>query len=104
MLSLETGVTMASPFSAPKPYKLDDLLMDSQNPRIPEDKNSLSPDQLVAYVAHKYNALAIARSIADHAYFPSEPLIAIPKGNSGKLIVVEGNRRLSALKLLRDEK
>lgn len=94
------GPLMASNFSPPKNTDVDDLLLDSKNPRIPIDKQSFSPEKLLAYVATTYNSIAIARSITAHDYFPSEPLIAIPKGPSGKLIVVEGNRRLAALKLL----
>lgn len=80
---------------------IDSLLLDNLNPRIPEDKHSLSPDALLKYVADTYNSIAVARSIAKHGYFPSEPLIAIK--DKSKYIVVEGNRRLAALKLLKDK-
>ena len=81
--------------------KVDDLLLDSLNPRIPEGKRSLSPDALLKFIADTYNSIAVARSIAKHGYFPSEPLIAIK--DKSKYIVVEGNRRLAALKLLKDK-
>lgn len=85
-------------FNQPVEKAIDDLLMDEKNPRIPEDKQSLSQDDLALFVAETYDSLIIAKSISAHQYFPSEPLIAIPKGN--KFIVVEGNRRLAALKIL----
>lgn len=92
---------MANPkFNEPEPQKVEDLFLDIENPRIPEDKRNLSQDDLALYIAETYNALSVARSIALHQYFPSEPLIAIQSGK--KLIVLEGNRRLSALKILRD--
>jgi hypothetical protein len=94
---------MTSPFKPPKDINIENLELDSKNPRIPLDKQSLSPDELTLYVAETYNAVAIARSIVAHEFFPSEPLIAIAKGSSGKFVVVEGNRRLSALKLLHDK-
>jgi hypothetical protein len=50
---------------------------------------------IAAYVARHYNALAVARSIATHGYFQSEPLMVIEEGEN--LVVVEGNRRLVAL-------
>ena len=84
-----------------KVVEIENLLLDKLNPRIPEDKRSLSPEALLKYVADTYNSIAVARSIAKHGYFPSEPLIAIRDKN--KYIVVEGNRRLAALKLLNDK-
>ncbi|KQO38895.1 hypothetical protein ASF05_03170 [Aeromicrobium sp. Leaf245] len=45
-----------------------------------------------------YDADAVAESIATHGYFSSEPLIAITNpAEPGTYIVVEGNRRLTAL-------
>lgn len=92
---------MTATFKGPVEKKISDLFLDSNNPRIPTDKQSLSPDELIVFVAETYNSIAIAKSIALHQYFPSEPLIAITRKNN--LIVVEGNRRLAALKLLHDE-
>lgn len=92
---------MAPKFSPPSPQKIANLLLDSENPRIPKEKQSLSQDDLTLFIAKEYNAIAVARSIASHQYFPSEPLIAI-KAKGGKFIVLEGNRRLAALRLLRD--
>jgi hypothetical protein len=42
----------------------------------------------------------VAQSIATRGYFPNEPLLAIQE--SDQLVVVEGNRRLAALKALRE--
>jgi ParB-like chromosome segregation protein Spo0J len=44
----------------------------------------------------------VALSIAENGFYRHEPLYAARE--SGKLNVVEGNRRLAAVKLLRDEK
>jgi hypothetical protein len=43
-------------------------------------------------------AIEVAQSIATRGYFPNEPLLAVKEG--GQLVVVEGNRRLAALKAL----
>lgn len=91
---------MAPKFNAPIEVDVDKLLLDQQNPRIPREKQSLTQDELTAFVADEYFSLAIAKSITAHQYFPSEPLIAIPATKPGYFIVVEGNRRLAALKLL----
>ena len=43
-----------------------------------------------------FDAFTVAESLAVHGYFASEPMIAI-SGTNGKWIVVEGNRRLTAI-------
>lgn len=93
---------MSARFNPPAEKSVSDLLLDSQNPRIPADKQSLSQDELVVFVAETYHSIAIAKSIATYQYFPSEPLIAVAAPGGRTLIVVEGNRRLAALRLLLD--
>jgi hypothetical protein len=44
--------------------------------------------------------MEVAASIATRGYFPNEPLLAVQE--DGRLVVVEGNRRLAALKALRE--
>lgn len=45
----------------------------------------------------------LALSFARNGYFWEEPLVVVPSGKSDdKFFVVEGNRRLAALKLLTD--
>ena len=57
-------------------------------------------------MASKYDPVEVAESIARFGYFDSEPMIVIPAdvegGPAGQFIVVEGNRRLAAITLLRD--
>ena len=81
---------------------LDALLLDDENPRLPEKVGKLTQDELLVYIEKKYDPLVVGRSIVLHQYFVSEPLIVIAKGK--KFVVVEGNRRLTALRLLSDEK
>jgi hypothetical protein len=45
-------------------------------------------------------AIEVARSITKHGFFANEPLLAVKE--EGRLVVVEGNRRLAALKALRE--
>ncbi len=96
---------MTTKFTHPVEIDVDKLLLDPKNPRIPKEKQKLSPDDLTTYVAEEYNSIAIAQSIASHQFFPSEPLIAMPdKARKGFFIVLEGNRRLAALKILLEPK
>ena len=76
------------------------LRLDSLNPRLPEGLESAGQDELRAAILENYDPLDIARSIAEHGYFLSEPLIVVADGDV--YTVVEGNRRLVALQVLSD--
>lgn len=79
------------------------LLLDNKNPRLPEGISEEDQPKLIEFVANEYDSIAIARSIAYHGFFLSEPLIGI-ETNKEEYIIVEGNRRLAALKLLEDDR
>lgn len=72
-----------------------DLKLDPLNPRLPEEVQGSSQAALAEYISQAYDPLSVATSIAEHGFFESEPLIAVPE--SGRFVVVEGNRRLTAL-------
>ncbi len=77
---------------------LKDLHLDPLNPRLPEDLQETEEQTLLEYIAEAYNAIEVARSVARYGYFQSEPLIAVQE--NGRYVVVEGNRRLVALRIL----
>jgi len=77
-------------------------MLDDENPRLPERIADRTQVGLFKWMAKQYNTLEVARSISEHGYFDSEPVIAIRAGR--KLTVVEGNRRLTAVKLLLDDR
>jgi hypothetical protein len=79
---------------------VESLLLDDENPRLPEALGDKSQLALLTWMANQYNTVEVARSLSEHGYFDSEPVIAIRAGK--KLKVVEGNRRLTAVKLLLD--
>lgn len=81
----------------PARAQLSDLRLDWRNPRLPPDKQTPDASQLdlALYIDKRYNPLEVAQSIARHGYFESEPLIAVIE--NGESVVVEGNRRLTAL-------
>ena len=76
---------------------LRDLLLDPQNPRLPADMQGEDQEDLAVHLELGFDALTVAESIASHGYFGSEPLIVIAEDSTGRWIVVEGNRRLTAL-------
>lgn len=83
--------------------ELDNLLLDSKNPRLAElgvPANSLQFD-LVKALWEEMAVEEVAMSIAYSGYFEHEPLFVEPDGK-GKYVVIEGNRRLAAVMLLVD--
>src|SRR4051812_23214092 len=84
---VETGKINRLPVSA--------LRLDPLNPRLPEEVQGTGQTELANYICEAYDALSVAWSIAEHGFFESEPLIAVPDGDL--YVVVEGNRRLTAL-------
>lgn len=79
---------------------LKNLMLDPENPRLPP---SLPRDQqtMLDYIAMTTTIEELMEAIAENDFFPGEPLI-VTKGEGDKFIVVEGNRRLTALRLLQD--
>ncbi len=78
------------------------LLLDPENPRLPE---SLARDQqtMLDYIAETTTIEELMDAIAENDFFPGEPIIVVPSAaDPSKFTVVEGNRRLTAVKLLRD--
>lgn len=89
-----------APETLPDPVKvqLGQLRFDADNPRF-LDQAPRTQRQLLKLIESTYDPIEIGRSIAKRGYFPSEPLIVIREGSG--YTVIEGNRRLAALKLLK---
>ena len=86
----------------PEDIRVDDLLLDSKNPRLSDLGLGASPSQADVLQAlwSKMAVDEVALSIAENGFYRHEPLYAAKE--QGKTFVVEGNRRLAAVKLLRD--
>ena len=76
------------------------LHLDAKNPRLGRETSVRAPREIIQHLFEHDKALEVAQSIATRGYFPNEPLLAIKEND--QLIVVEGNRRLAALKALRE--
>lgn len=75
---------------------LSELHPDPKNPRLRhEQRGKLSDDELLIFIEKSYEAVTIAESIARHGFFGSEPLVICKE--DGRWVVLEGNRRLTAL-------
>lgn len=77
---------------------ISSLRLDALNPRLPASFRESGQEELAVVLELGFEAFAVAQSIADHGFFLSEPLLVIASGTEpGAWIVVEGNRRLTAL-------
>lgn len=75
--------------------KLD---FDPQNPRFFRLNDASNSATVIEEMLDDESVHDLMLSIGQQGYFPGEPLLAVKNGN--KYIVVEGNRRLAAVKLL----
>lgn len=83
-----------------KRLSITSLHLDSRNPRLGPGASEKSPRDLIQELFAHDKALEIAQSIARRGYFANEPLLAVREAN--RYVVVEGNRRLAALKALKE--
>jgi len=85
------------------------LLLDKENPRLASGAGADSQKELLKLLWDEMAVDEVALSIAANGYFKEEPLFAIPHDpketveGKKRYVVVEGNRRLAAVLLLRDE-
>lgn len=81
---------------------VDRLLLDEENPRLPEDLVPRTQEKMIAYIASKGAIEDLMSSIGKNGFFVGEALVAYrnDKDKPGQLRVIEGNRRLTAVKLI----
>lgn len=91
------------------PIKVDQLLLDYDNPRLASGRDVTTQDDIVKLLWTEMAVDEVALSIAANGFFPEENLFAIPENpkekdeKKKKYIVVEGNRRFAAVRLLRED-
>jgi hypothetical protein len=81
-----------------KKIPVPSLQLDPSNPRIPERQTPPTQAELIAELVANDGVYELAKDITEVGYLPDSSLIAVYE--NGKHVVVEGNRRLTALKLL----
>lgn len=83
-----------------KPHAIASLHLDTKNPRLGREVTASAPREIIQYLFEHDKAMDVVQSIATRGFFPNEPLLAVRE--NGRLVVVEGNRRLAALKVLKE--
>ena len=85
-----------------KTYKKIDiskLLLDVGNPRLPKSKQNAQDERdIIDWMLLEASTLELMMAIGQNGYFDGEQLLVVK--DNGNYIVVEGNRRLTAVKLL----
>lgn len=83
-------------------YTLSSLQLDVNNPRINYDGKKLNQTQIIEYLIKHEKVYELAKKISEEGYFVGEePIICL---ENNKKIVLEGNRRTAALKIINDPK
>jgi len=77
---------------------ITNLVLDSENTRIP--RSDLGQQELIQDLVEFEDVYEIAKSIVNNGFFPSENLIVIQSNKKNIYTVLEGNRRIAALKVL----
>jgi hypothetical protein len=91
------------------PVSVDQLLLNKENPRLASGRDVTTQDDIVKLLWTEMAVDEVALSIAANGFFPEENLFAVPQNpkekdeKKKKYIVVEGNRRLAAVRLLRED-
>lgn len=77
--------------------RIGDLRYDPENPRLGGAAKRKSQDQIQKYLeGHPHYALDLVASIVENGFLPYEPLVVRQQDDA--YIVIEGNRRLSAVR------
>ena len=79
---------------------VEELRLDAENPRLPERVRGKPQSEILRFLYENGVLEEIAQSYMDHGFFRYEPLIVI-RENGRSYTVIEGNRRLATLKVLR---
>lgn len=90
---------------------IDRLVLDKSNPRLFSSKKPTTQEQVFKLLWSEMAIDELVYSIAANGYWVEEPLFVIPEVRgqnpedpNTKLVVIEGNRRLAAVILLRDQR
>lgn len=86
----------------PEWIRASEFHFDPSNPRFAELGREVEEEEVLQVLWREMAVDEIALSIAENGFFPHEPLFAARE--SGRLVVIEGNRRLAAVRLLTNDK
>lgn len=77
---------------------IDCLDFDSDNPRLGGALLKKPQTEVMKHLVSEFDIDELVASLLTHGYFDEEPLVVVPAKQKGRYTVIEGNRRLAALK------
>lgn len=88
------------------PRSIDQLRLWPQNPRLNPEENHVQlsdyADDLISDESEKNSFIDLIKSISEDGFIPFDPVVVWQNEENGKFYVAEGNRRVLALKLLKE--
>lgn len=84
---------------------LSNLKLDLENPRLPKSKQGIDEKTVIKFMLLDASTTELMLAIGENDFFIGEQLLVVPEldkegEETGNFIVIEGNRRLTAVKLL----
>lgn len=80
---------------------ISNLKLDLYNPRLPKSKQGKDEKTVIEFMLLEAATLELMLAIAENGFFAGELLLVVKdETENGKYVVIEGNRRLTAVKLL----
>lgn len=84
-----------------KYISIENVLLDTNYPRLPKSKQGKDEKTVIEFMLLEAATLELMLAIAENDFFAGELLLVIKdETEDGKYVVIEGNRRLTAVKLL----
>lgn len=85
-----------------KQVRVEQLRLDRHNPRLVGAAAEATDEGIIAQLYRKAELDELLQSISTNGYLDIEPLVAVEAPDGYGLVVLEGNRRLATLRLLRE--
>lgn len=86
-----------------KTISYKNLLLDPCNPRLPKSKHNSTEKEIIDFMLLEAATLELMQAIGENDFFRGEQLLVVPSNSSkGMYKVLEGNRRLTSIKLLNE--
>ncbi len=79
---------------------VENLLLDAKNPRLPQYMKGKSEQEIIDYMILEESTLELMQAIGEKGFFLGEQLLVVENDDGKTYTVVEGNRRLTSVKLL----
>ena len=96
-----TSTPKSIPLASVTTVPVDRLALDRSNPRLVNADGDATDVEIIARLYRAEDLGELLQSIAANGYLDIEPLIVLDDGD-GRLVVLEGNRRLAAIRLFRE--